>query len=291
MSDLQAMKTLVAIRDNGSLTLAAKQMNEAKSTLSRRISVLEDSLEQRLTCQIGRRLSLTRAGNCYVEYAEKILELAERGAQEIKRINTDISGSLKVGLCTELSRGWSMNSLYNFNEFYPDIELEIKVSDCDGINNDPSIDLWITTCSKHFADGFKSKQLGILEQALYTSSNALNLTQFYPSTIENQSWISAPDTKTISLYDANNNEVHQLAPKKQIKINSIHMRADAIAQGYGLGMLPRWVAECKRFGFTKYHRIFPELQGETLPIWMHNSTERESLAVHTLQELTNPHEY
>ncbi|MEI8632083.1 LysR family transcriptional regulator [Vibrio sp. PP-XX7] len=171
MSYLKAMRTLLAIRDCGSLTMAADQLNEPKSTLSRRISILESELDERLTCQSGRRLSLTRAGLCYASYCEQILQLESSGRAAIKALKSNLSGRITIGLATELSRGWSTESLHNFTQHYPDIELEVQITECSKLPQDTSPDLWISCCeASSQSSGIKSKQLGYWQQGLYTNT-------------------------------------------------------------------------------------------------------------------------
>ncbi|MEI8632082.1 hypothetical protein P4S72_08210 [Vibrio sp. PP-XX7] len=75
-----------------------------------------------------------------------------------------------------------------------------------------------------------------------------------------------------------------LTPSNKIVISSLHMRADAIAQGFGIGFLPCWVAECKRHGTKRYHRLFPDLVTHDITLWCNHKVEKESLIVNTLRE-------
>ncbi len=79
----EAMRTLVAAVDGGSLSAASRSMRTPLATVSRRVSDLEAHLRTQLLIRSTRRLSLTEAGRTYVAAARRILtdlDDAERAA-------------------------------------------------------------------------------------------------------------------------------------------------------------------------------------------------------------------
>lgn len=78
MDRFEAMRTLVAAIDGGSLSAASRTLNVPLPTVSRRISDLEARLGSQLLARTTRRLVLTEAGAAYLASARRILdELAE----------------------------------------------------------------------------------------------------------------------------------------------------------------------------------------------------------------------
>ena len=65
MADLNEMVVFASVVDAGSFTGAAKKLGQPKSTLSRRISRLEERLGVRLLQRTTRALHLTDAGTTY----------------------------------------------------------------------------------------------------------------------------------------------------------------------------------------------------------------------------------
>ena len=83
MNRLEAMSTLVAAVDAGSLSAASRATGLPLATVSRRISDLEAHLETQLLVRTSRRLDLTDAGRSYVAACRDILadvSAAERDA-------------------------------------------------------------------------------------------------------------------------------------------------------------------------------------------------------------------
>lgn len=79
MQDLSAVRAFHALCQHKSLTAAAKSLGQPKSTLSRRLSQLEEDLGQALVAKQGNRLTLTKAGEVFSVYSEQLLDLAGRG--------------------------------------------------------------------------------------------------------------------------------------------------------------------------------------------------------------------
>lgn len=78
MDRFEAMRTLVAAIDGGSLSAASRTLNIPLPTVSRRVSDLEALLGAHLVVRTSRKLLLTEAGSAYVISARRVLEeLAE----------------------------------------------------------------------------------------------------------------------------------------------------------------------------------------------------------------------
>ncbi|MDE2319750.1 MAG: LysR family transcriptional regulator [Rhodospirillales bacterium] len=78
MDRFEAMRTLVAAVDGGSLSAASRTLNVPLPTVSRRVSDLEAMLGSQLVIRTSRKLHLTESGNAYVASARRVLEeLAE----------------------------------------------------------------------------------------------------------------------------------------------------------------------------------------------------------------------
>ena len=71
MSRLEEMQVFVRVVEAGSLTAAAEQLDVAKSAISRRLAELEHRLGARLLTRTTRSMSLTDAGQTYLERARE----------------------------------------------------------------------------------------------------------------------------------------------------------------------------------------------------------------------------
>lgn len=83
MDRFEAMRTLIAAIDGGSLSAASRSLNVPLPTVSRRVSDLEAMLGSQLVVRTSRKLLLTEVGGAYVASARRVLEElteAERAA-------------------------------------------------------------------------------------------------------------------------------------------------------------------------------------------------------------------
>ena len=91
MDRLDAMETLIAAVDGGSLSAASRTLGMPLPTVSRKVTELEAHLKTQLVIRTSRRLILTEAGAAYVAASRRILETlqeAERAAAGEYRVPT-----------------------------------------------------------------------------------------------------------------------------------------------------------------------------------------------------------
>ncbi len=74
MDRFDAMATLIAAVDGGSLSAALRALGTPLATVSPKVSHLEAQLRTQLVVRTSRRLSLTEAGPAYVAASRHILE-------------------------------------------------------------------------------------------------------------------------------------------------------------------------------------------------------------------------
>lgn len=94
--DLAALRIFRAVAEDGSVTQAALRLNTVQSNVTARIRQLEDELATPLFDRINRRLVITPAGRLLVDYAERLLALAEEAADAVRTHDTP-QGLLRLG--------------------------------------------------------------------------------------------------------------------------------------------------------------------------------------------------
>ena len=129
MGQLEDMALFVRIVEAGSISKASKQLNLAKSAVSRRLSELEKRLEAELLVRTTRKWKLTDIGEVYYKQSKNILD-------DVSSLNTDISGKLdRLEGSLKLSAPLSFGTLYfsdimdDFLATYPNINIKIDLTD------------------------------------------------------------------------------------------------------------------------------------------------------------------
>ncbi|EJO56270.1 LysR family transcriptional regulator [Burkholderia multivorans] len=127
MDRIQAMEVFTRVVDANSFTRAAETLAMPRASVTTIIQNLEALLGVRLMHRTTRRLSLTPEGAAYYEHCVKILsEIAEADASFQKGKPT---GVLRVHMPSSLGRRLVIPSLSLFRQRYPDITLDLGLSD------------------------------------------------------------------------------------------------------------------------------------------------------------------
>lgn len=95
--ELRHLRTFRAVARTLNLTRAAAELNYAQSSVTEQIQVLESGLATKLFDRTNRRLSLTPAGLLLVDYADRILLLAQEAQTAVVDVAREPGGPLTVG--------------------------------------------------------------------------------------------------------------------------------------------------------------------------------------------------
>ena len=81
--EIRQLRTFQAVAQMLSFNRAAERLHYAQSSISAQIQALEEELEVKLFDRLGRRILLTEAGERLLQYAGKILDLADETKADI----------------------------------------------------------------------------------------------------------------------------------------------------------------------------------------------------------------
>ncbi len=126
---LEAMEMLLSAVDKGSLSAAARDLKIPVSTLTRKVTELEEMLGTRLLMRTTRKLTLTDAGASYVAAARRILDLVREQEHEATGEFTAARGELVVTTPVQLGRLHVLPIINQFLALYPDITVRLLQSD------------------------------------------------------------------------------------------------------------------------------------------------------------------
>ena len=129
MNTLEAMNLLVEAVDGGSFSAAGRELGMAPSSVARGIASLEDDLGIRLLNRTTRSLSLTEAGGLYLERARRILAEVEEARLSVTQLEADPRGTLRLNLPTAFGRAHVVPMLPGFLRQYPDLSLDLSLTD------------------------------------------------------------------------------------------------------------------------------------------------------------------
>jgi len=112
----------------GSFSLAAERVQLPKSTVSRRISLLEAHLGERLLQRTTRKLVLTEFGSSLLEHARRVADETEAAGALAQHRQGAPSGLLRVSMPADFANLALSDMLATFLQKYPAISLEMDLS-------------------------------------------------------------------------------------------------------------------------------------------------------------------
>jgi LysR family transcriptional regulator, regulator for bpeEF and oprC len=129
MDRFEAMSLFITVADTKSFSKAARAKGVVQSTVSKRIASLEARLGVQLLRRTSRDLSLTEAGEAYYEVATRILGDFDAAEERIGRGKVSPTGVVRVAISAGLGRMYVIPRLHEFFGLYPDVSVDLDVSE------------------------------------------------------------------------------------------------------------------------------------------------------------------
>jgi DNA-binding transcriptional LysR family regulator len=120
---------LSVLAQQGSYTAAAARLGVSKAAMSQRIAELERAAKVTLVQRTTRSLRLTEAGQRLVDETRASFEQIEQSFAQVRDLAAQPSGLLRVTAPVALARQQLMPLLADFLKDYPDVRLELDMSD------------------------------------------------------------------------------------------------------------------------------------------------------------------
>ncbi|GGC02241.1 transcriptional regulator [Marinobacterium zhoushanense] len=126
--NLNDLSLFIRVVETGSFTFAAETLNVQKSTISRRIAQLEDSLGTRLIQRTTRKLKLTPEGRELFERCHDLIDELQLIRDQIAADSNELRGRLRMTMPTELGMYLMSGVIASFMERYPGVEVDVELS-------------------------------------------------------------------------------------------------------------------------------------------------------------------
>jgi len=129
MDRLQNIETFVRVAQTQSFAEAARQLRVAKSVVTTRIKQLEDYLGGPLFHRSTRVVRLSELGQAFLRDCTELVGRANDIVDQMRDVRGKPAGTLHVHALTGLVLGHFASLLRTFQSTYPDIRLDLIVSD------------------------------------------------------------------------------------------------------------------------------------------------------------------
>ena len=123
--ELRHLKTLMALKETGSVSLAAKRVYLTQSALSHQIKLLEDQYGLPLFERKTQPLHFTAAGERLIKLANDILPKVIEAERDLARVREGEAGELRIAVECHTCFDWLMPAMDSFRSHWPLVELDI----------------------------------------------------------------------------------------------------------------------------------------------------------------------
>lgn len=164
---------MITVLQEGSITNAAKKLYISQPSLSQMIKLVETNLGTPIFNRNTDPISLTYAGQKYIEAAKQILTINTNLAKEIEEINLEDHGKIRLGIPVQRGTQVLPYVLPKFFNLYPHVEIDLREhgsTTTEKLVLDGEVDIaCMTTVPKH--DELKYLMVENEELVLLTSKN------------------------------------------------------------------------------------------------------------------------
>jgi DNA-binding transcriptional LysR family regulator len=129
MDRFQAMQVFARVVETGSFTRAADSLALPKGSVTKIVQQLEAHLKVRLLNRTTRQVTVTADGAAYYERTARLLNDLSDIEASLSNAQASPSGKLRVDMPTSVGRLVIVPALADFYRRYPDIQLDLGVSD------------------------------------------------------------------------------------------------------------------------------------------------------------------
>jgi DNA-binding transcriptional LysR family regulator len=257
--------------DAGSFSRASVRTELPKSTISRRVALLETTLGERLLVRTTRRLVITEFGERILDHARRLMEETEAAlAVALHRQDTPC-GVLRVSMMPDLVEIGLGDICYEFATKYPEVRLDLDLSPRRVDLLAERFDIALRGAVSLPDDSMLvARKLCEFRLSLYASRDYLahHGTPQHPDELPAHAClrIVGGSGDPIPWQLSRGEEQWKRVPGGPIATNSPRLLRDLVARGAGIGELPDYFThELVQQGLLR--RVLPDWHMRVAPLW------------------------
>ena len=245
--DTRQLRAFIAVASVRSYTKAAEMLDYAQSSITAQVGSLESEMGIKLFERLGRQVILTRDGERFMVYAEKILKLFSEAKEAMSESLTP-RGALIIGAPETLSAFRLPPLIQKFHSLCPEVEIVVKKCKAKELNaslRNSQIDVAFFLGQEMYASDLVSEIL-IFEQMVLVSGAVHPITKKIP--------VAPGDIEGISLVLCEEGCGYRVAFEKYLReagvrpgpvleFGSIEAIKKCVIQMLGITLLPRMAVE------------------------------------------------
>ncbi|MFT3967398.1 MAG: LysR family transcriptional regulator [Sphingobium sp.] len=264
MNDLLAFTKIVEME---TLTKAGRSLGVPKSTISRRMTRLEEHLGAQLIRRSTHQVTLTEQGTLFYEYCKRCIGLIRDGERAIQNQHRNPQGLVRIAVPHELDRAVLGPLMTDYLEAYPDVRLVSAVTNDQIALLRDGFDVAIVVGALPAAESsYIATKLGDAEYGIYAAPDYVERKGMPQSHVDLPrfdllAWGEADFRASWRLHDDTDEVMVEFKPR--LVCNDLMLLRQAVLSGLGIAALPSFI--CK-------HDLARGGIVEVLPGWRTTST-------------------
>ena len=264
--DLADLNIFRAVVREGGITRAAQRLNRVQSNVTTRVRQLEQDLGVTLFVRQGKRLHLSPTGTILLDYADRLIELAQEARDAVH--DGEPRGALRLGAMESTAAIRLPEPLSRFHRKYPDVKLDLHTGTIHELTSEVlSGNFDAALVAEPIADErfdkatIYNEELVLVAEAGHTPIRSprdvrdLNVLAFEhgcPYRLRMQQWFARSGA----------------LPDRIIEMSSWHAIIGCTAARMGISVLPRMVLSTFRANLVSTHKLPADLNhAPTVLIW------------------------
>lgn len=266
--DLADIAIFSVVAELRSMTAAADRLGLSKATVSKHVSALESHLGVRLLSRTTRSLRLTEPGARFYRRCQEILSDLKAAEVDVQSYHLQPQGTLRVTASSSLGALHIAPTLGGFVDRYPDIVLDLRLSDrkLDLLAGD--LDLAIRVSIEPPQGGWLS-ELAPCRQIICAAPRYLE-ERGWPCNLEelrHHSCLSYAHLSTGEFWPLSGPEGScGVRISSRIRCDSGEMMLNAVLGGAGIALMPTFLV-ADTIGTGKVVNVFPDLVSDVHKIY------------------------
>ncbi|MEM6683144.1 MAG: LysR family transcriptional regulator [Pseudomonadota bacterium] len=264
MKNWDKLRLFTVVAERGSFSDAARHLNMSQPALSRQIRALEDELDLRLFHRHARGAVLSHDGEILFARTAEFSKAIEATRRRMSESGDGVKGQLTVTMTMTFGSQWLVPRLHRFHDAYPDVELELLLSDSDLSVGEGVAEMAVRFHSAAHADDIQRPMMSISHR-LYASPDyiARHGQPVHVADLDHHRLITYGPTAAVPIKDVNwvltidRDDKHPRKP--MLKINNVHGILRAVRAGLGIAALPEYIVS----PLDDVVPVLPELIGPT----------------------------
>jgi DNA-binding transcriptional LysR family regulator len=230
------LQYFLAVAEGGSIQQAARRLGVNHSTVLRRIAGLEAQLGCRLFDRLPGGYALTAAGNLLVDHLGGLGEQMEGAERQVRGLDAALRGPVRVTSSDIVVEGLLMPLLAQFRRRHPQLQVQLVMNYSYATLNKSQADVAVRGADKA-APNLVAQRVGHIESVLCASPQYLQ-TCARDLPLARHRWVVVDGSLAFGMFERWL-QAHVPPQRVAVRVDSLVGVADAVAQGLGVGFLPR----------------------------------------------------